>query len=84
MNEPKSWLTYFAEIIEPYRADRQQMQAGTAEGTTDKSNKLSRLTRWFLPVGITVVTVVLLIASQSLWSTLFRSSTGTSTKTIPY
>ena len=84
MNEPKSWLTYFAEIIEPYRADRQQMQAGTAEGTTDKPNKLSRLASWFLPNGGTVLIVLLLIVSQSLCSTAFRSSSGISTKIIPY
>ena len=84
----KNLFTHIKEAIDQYRATQTPNQATptvpTERGASQKPNKLSRLAHWLLPVGISVVTVVLLIATQSLWLTRFRSPTATSPKTIPY
>ena len=84
----KNLFTHIKEAIDQYRATQTPNQATptvpTERGASQKPSNLSRLAHWLLPVGISVVTVVLLIATQSLWLTRFRSPTATSPKTIPY
>ena len=76
MNKRKSLLTKLAETFDQERAEQRRKE--------QLPSNLSRLVRWFLPNGGTVVIVVLLIASQSIWSVPWRSRSGTSTSTITY
>ena len=69
----KSVLTHIAEAV-----------GLSNHATSQKPNKLGHLLRWFLPNGGTIVIVVVLIVTQSLWSTRFRSPAPTSTNTITY
>ena len=62
MNKRKSLLTKLAETLDQERTLTPELPA-----QEQRSSNLSRLVRWFLPNGGTVVIVLLLIASQSIW-----------------
>jgi len=84
MNEQKSFVTYFAEAVERYRTDRRQKRGAPAEPTPKQPSKLPRVLRWFLPNGGTIMLVLILIATQSVWARSVGSPTAASTSTISY
>jgi hypothetical protein len=78
-------LTRIGETIDQYGVERRQVTDVSMEQITpQKASRLSRLSRWFLPNGGTLLMILLLIATQSLWSAPLRSPSATSTSTISY
>ena len=86
MNEQKSLLTELSEAIDRYRAGRRARRGerGQQESSPARSDRLGRALRWFTPNGGTILLVLVLIATQSVWARSMQSTTATSTSTISY
>lgn len=81
-NHP-SFLTYLVQAIEQYRADRQPEVAPEPDPTSKRSQ---RLVRWVLPNGGTLLIVLALLMTQSLWARPFAAlnAPGPSATTVNY
>lgn len=84
----KSLITRMGEAIDQHRIERQRSQdesvplpAGTP---AQKRRKSFRIARWFLPNGGSILLVLLLVFTQSVWATAPQSPLATSTSTISY
>ena len=83
MNERKSLLTKLGETLDQHRAEQRRL-APELPAPQQRPSKLSRLAGWFLHNAGILVVVVLLIASQSIWSEPLGSPSATSISTISY
>lgn len=84
----KSLITRIGETVDQHRLDREQSQRenATLPTSTAVSNEKSgsRIARWFLPNGGSILLVLLLIFTQSVWATAPQAPLATSTSTISY
>jgi hypothetical protein len=83
MENHPSFLTYLVQAIEQYRADRQSKVAPEPGPTSKRSQ---RLVRWVLPNGGTLLIVLALLMTQSLWARPFAAlnAPGPSATTVNY
>jgi hypothetical protein len=84
MNKQKSFLMYFAEMIEQYKADQQREKAQCT--SSSQPNRLRLFLRWLIPNGGTLILIALLIATQSIWAQPFAATNapGPSATTVNY
>ena len=81
MQPHKSFITKFGELIDQHHAE----QHSSTEVPVQPS-RASRLIRWLLPNGGTLILIALLIATQSVWARGLQSPTapGPSATTVNY
>ena len=63
MESQKSLLTKICETIDRHRTERHMQQVAQP---IKQPGRMSRLLRWFLPNGGTLILIALLIATQSV------------------
>jgi hypothetical protein len=84
----KNLLSRIGETIDRYCAEQQQRKITTAEASTVSANPRRRsmpgILKWFFPNGGTILIVLLLIMTHSIWAQSLPGTTATSTSTISY
>jgi hypothetical protein len=81
----KNLLTRIGETIDQYQAEqRQHSYLEKVPIPRHSQRRLPSVLKWFLPNGGTVLLILLLIATQSLWAQSLPGPTSTSTSTISY
>jgi len=84
MEEHRSLLTYIAEAVERYRADRRRNPP--QEGPAYRS-RLRGFLRWMVPNGGTLLLILVLILTQRVWARPLRDTVnapGPSATTVNY
>ena len=85
MDMQKGLLTKLGETIDRHRAEQRERQA--EQPTTIKQpGRLSRLVRWLLPNGGTLLIVLALILTQGVWARNLQApaAPGPSATTVNY
>jgi hypothetical protein len=77
-------LLQLGETIDRYSAARRQATDGVDRLSPSQSRRSHQLVRWFLPNGGTLLIVLLLIFTQSVWARSLQNTATTSTSTISY
>lgn len=78
--------TRIGAVIDQYRDEQKAERATTPAEETTTKRKLgkARSLRWFLPNGGTLLMIVLLIATQSVWARSTQNAASSSSSTISY
>jgi hypothetical protein len=81
MQSHKSFITKFGELIDQHHAEQHSSTEVPA-----RPGRLSRLVKWLLPNGGTLILIALLIATQSVWARNLQSpaAPGPSATTVNY
>ena len=79
----KSILTYLAQALDQYRADR---AASAGEATPQKPGRVRAFLRWLTPNGGTLLLIALLVLTQNVWAwrTQAPAAPGPSATTVNY
>jgi len=83
MKEQKSFLMYFAEMVERYRADRRQLESILPQ----QSSHMRRILRWLTPNGGTLLLILILALTANAWAEPLlgtASAPGPSANTVNY
>jgi hypothetical protein len=77
-------LTQVGKTVDDYYVEREQAAGDMGESKRSIVKRPLQIVRWFLPNGGTILIVLLIIATQSLWAQSLPGTTSTSTNTISY
>jgi len=84
MREQKGFLTYVANMVEQYRADRHSAPSGQS---APPLGRLHRFLHWMMPNGGTLLLVLVLILTQQVWARPLQQQVnvpGPSATTVNY
>jgi hypothetical protein len=85
MNEQKSFLMHFAEMVEQYRSERRANSMEEAS-QPQRHSCLRRILRWLTPNGGTLLLITALILTQNVWARQMAApaAPGPSATTVNY